>query len=98
MNNLNVTRMGNVVGVISIAFFFLCMAWGIELSNPALKELHLNILKIAYPGFTMSFAGAIIGTAWAFIYGWLFGALFGWLCRKFCVSSERKDIETRYKS
>lgn len=77
--------MGNIVGVISVAFFLLCMAWGAMLTDPTLKELHENILRIAYPGFSMSFGGALIGIVGAFIYGWLFGALFGWLCRRVCI-------------
>jgi len=90
MNHLNITKTGNVVGLISVAFFFLCMAWGVVLTDPALKELHTNILRIAYPGFGMSFAGAVIGTIWAFVYGWFFGALLAWLCKKICISDEEK--------
>lgn len=91
MNHLNITKTGNVVGIISIAFFFLCMSWGFVLTNSVLSELHVNILRIAYPGFSMSFIGAAIGTVWAFIYGWLFGALFAWLCRKICISDGSKQ-------
>lgn len=90
MNHLNITKTGNIVGVISVAFFLLCMAWGAVLVDPILKELHVNILRIAYPGFSMSFAGAIIGIVEAFIYGWLFGALLSWLCRKICISDKNK--------
>ena len=88
MNHLNSVKTGNALGIISVVFFFLCIAWGLLLSDPALKELHLNILRIAYPGFTMSVVGAIIGIVEAFAYGWVFGALFAWLCRKMCVSGE----------
>ncbi len=88
MNHLNITKSGNVLGIISIAFFLICMAWGLALTSPTLKELHENILRIAYPGFSMSFAGATIGIIWAFIYGWLLGALFAWLCRKICISDK----------
>ena len=90
MNNLNITKTGNVVGVISLVFFLFCMAWGAVLSDPILQELHVNILRITYPGFAMSFIGAIIGIVEAFIYGWVFGALFAWLCKKACISNERK--------
>ncbi len=85
MNHLNIKKTGNVIGIVSVAFFFLCMAWGLVLVDPTLKELHANALRIAYPGFSMSLAGAAIGAIWAFIYGWFFGAFFAWLCRKICI-------------
>jgi len=91
MNHLNIKKAGNILGIVSVAFFLLCMAWGVTLSSPALKELHINILKIAYPGFSMSFIGALIGIVWAFVYGWLFGAFFAWLCEKICIFNERKS-------
>ncbi len=87
MNHLKITKTGNVIGIISVAFFLLCMAWGTVLTDGVLIELHRNILRIAYPGFSMSFIGAITGVVWAYIYGWVLGALFAWLCKKVCVSN-----------
>lgn len=91
MNNLHITKTGSVVGIISVAFFVICAAWGIVLIEPTLKELHVNILRIAYPGFSMSFVGVMIGIVEAFIYGWLLGALFAWLCKIVCVSDDSKS-------
>ena len=90
MNNLNISKTGNVVGLVSMAFLLLCMSWGFVLASPVLKELHLDIMRIVYPGFSMSLIGAIIGLAESFAYGWLFGAFFAWLCRKLCVCDEGK--------
>lgn len=89
MNRLNVVRTGNVLGIISAVFFLACMAWGFLFSDLVLQELHLNLLRLVYPGFTMSFVGAVIGIVEAFVYGWLFGALFAWLCRVACVSEDK---------
>ena len=85
MNHINITKTGNVVGIISIAFFLLCLIWGVILTDPVLKELHTNIIRITYPGFTISIGGVIIGLIEAFIYGWLFGVLSSWLCKKICI-------------
>jgi len=85
MNNINIIKSGNVFGVLWVAIFGLCMAWGLVLLDPVLKELHLNILRIVYPGFSMSFVGIVIGVVESFIYGWLIGVLFAWLCRKVCI-------------
>lgn len=90
MNNLNIIKTGNVFGILSVVFFLLCMAWGFILTAPELKELHLNILRIVYPGFAMSIIGATVGIVASFIYGWFFGALFAWLCRKVCIQEENK--------
>ncbi len=87
MNNLHIIKTGNAFGILSVIFFLFCMAWGFLLTDPVLKELHVNILRIAYPGFTMSLIGAVIGLVETFIYGWIFGALFAWVCRKVCISN-----------
>ncbi len=88
MNRLNVVRTGNVLGIISAAFFLACMVWGFLFSDPVLQELHLNLLRLVYPGFTMSLAGGVIGIVEAFVYGWLLGVLFAWLCRIACVEEK----------
>ena len=88
MNRLNVVRTGNVLGIISATFFLACMAWGLLFSDPVLQELHLNLLRLMYPGFTMSLVGALFGIVEAFVYGWLLGALFAWLCRIACVEKK----------
>lgn len=85
MKYLDTYKVGNVVGIISTVFFLLCMGWGAVLTDPVLIELHLNILRITYPGFAMSFVGALIGVVEAYIYGWVLGVLFVWLCKKTCV-------------
>lgn len=82
MKTFNFVKTGNVVGIISIVFFLLCMIWGTIFTDPILKELHQNILKIMYPGFVMTLTGIIIAIIEAFIYGWILGALFNWLYQK----------------
>jgi hypothetical protein len=89
--NFKILKTGNVVGSLAILFFLACMVWGTFLTDPVLKELHLNFLRITYPGFSMSFLGAVIGIIESFVYGWVFGALFAWLCRKACVLGEHRN-------
>lgn len=86
---LHIKRTGNVVGIISVVFFLLCMWWGLLFTDPVLRDLHANLLRIAYPGFTMSVAGAGIGVVESFGYGWVLGAFFAWLCNSICVSEEK---------
>ncbi len=81
------TRTGWVGAGLFVAFFALCMLWGLLLTEPALKELHQNILKIAYPGFSFSAVGMLIGLIESVAYGFFFGVLFVWLCKVCCVSN-----------
>lgn len=85
MNHLNIIKTGNLVGILAVAFFALCLAWGLLLSDPTLKELHGNLLLIAFPGFSFGVLGIVIGAVEAFVYGWLFGILLAWLCKKMCI-------------
>ena len=84
MNKTKVTKTGNLIGILSVIFFFICMSWGLFIFDPVLKELHINMMKIAYPGFSMGLGGAIIGTIESFIYGWILGALFIVLHKRIC--------------
>lgn len=85
MDKLNINQTGYVVGFVSLVFFLLCSVWGVLL-GPELKDLHFNLLQMAYPGFAFTAIGYTIGLIESFIYGWFFGALFAWLCRRVCVS------------
>ena len=38
-----------------------------------------TIIGLVYRGFNISPAGSIVGFAWAFVDGLIFGALFAWL-------------------
>jgi len=82
-------KVGLVGAGLSIAFFGLCMLWGMVITDPVLATLHLNLLKIAYPGFGFSFIGILIAITEAAVYGYAFGALFAWLCKVCCVHTTR---------
>jgi hypothetical protein len=82
--NYQTSKMGNVIGIISLVIFVVCTGWGALLSAPELKELHFNLLRIFYPGYGAGLAGIIIGAVEAYIYGWLIGAGFVWLCKRIC--------------
>jgi uncharacterized protein YacL len=90
MNKLNIKKTGYVVGVISLVFYVVCTVWGALIGSQELKELHVKLLEIAYPGFGFNFLGYIVGLIESFIYGWLLGAFFAWLCRKICVGGHNE--------
>ena len=89
MNKFNKTRAGYAGGVFVVAFFVICAAWGILLGAPELKELHLNLLRLTFPGFGFSFSGYLIGLVEAFVYGWVGGVFLVWLCEKICVGGKK---------
>tara|TARA_B100000745_G_scaffold300564_1_gene255328 strand:- start:14419 stop:14682 length:264 start_codon:yes stop_codon:yes gene_type:complete len=86
--NHSLKKTGHIVGVLFVAFFALCMFWGLLLVDPALKELHRNLLLIAFPGFSFTAIGIVIGAAESYAYGWLFGALYAWLCKVTCAQGK----------
>ncbi len=88
MKNLNINKTGYVLGIISVIFYLICSFWGGLLASPALQELHLSLLQLSYPGFSFTATGYTIGLVEAFVYGWVFGALFAWLCKKVCVKTK----------
>ncbi len=88
-NKISVTKAGYVGGILSVAFFIVCSMWGGLLGAPELKELHWNILRIAFPGFGLGVFGYVVGLVEAFVYGWAVGAFFVWLCRKICVNGDK---------
>ncbi|MBL4644509.1 MAG: hypothetical protein JKX80_01445 [Candidatus Pacebacteria bacterium] len=85
MKNSNVTKVGYVVGAISVGSFLVCSVWGVFLPSVALKELHFLLLQLVYPGFAFTAIGYAVGILEAFVYGWIIGASFVWLHKKICT-------------
>ncbi len=78
-------KVGLVGAGLLVAFYALCLVWGVLISDPTLSTLHFNLLQITYPGFAFSAVGLIVGLVETIIYGYLFGVLFAWLCKITCV-------------
>lgn len=93
MKSSNVTKIGYVVGIISVVFFLVCSVWGVLLSSVALQELHFMLLQLVYPGFAFTIIGYAIGILEAFAYGWVIGAFFTWLCKKICIHDKTEQVE-----
>lgn len=87
MNKLNINKIGLVLGIISVVFFLICSVYGWLSTAVELQTLHYQLLQLMYPGFAFTVSGYIIGVVEAFVYGWLTGVLFTWLCKKMCVTS-----------
>ncbi len=79
MEKLSINKTGYVVGILSVIFYLVCSIWGGMFASVTLKEFHFNFLQIAYPWFSYTVGGYMIGFIEAAIYGWVTGALFVWL-------------------
>jgi len=90
MKNLNLSKIGYIVGIISVSFFVVCSFWGLLFTSASLKELHFMLLQLAYPGFAFTVVGYTIGLLEAFAYGWFVGAFFAWLHEKICFPKDNK--------
>ncbi len=89
MNKINIIKAGYVGGTFFVAFFLVCTTWGALLGTPALKELHLSLLQVTFPGFSFAVSGYVLGLVEAFAYGWFGGVFFTWLCKKMCANDEK---------
>ena len=63
------------LALLGIIGFIICFFWGSLLSEPALKEMHMDMLRMSYFGFngmnTQSFIFGIIQTGvWGLVIGW----------------------------
>ena len=48
-----------------------------------------------FPGFTVSFGGAILGLIWGIVYGFILGAIVAWLYNTFCKALYKSEISVK---
>ena len=67
------------LALISGVGFVICFFWGAVIADPALKELHIALLQLSFPGFTGLTAGGFINgliqsVIWGLVAGWAVAA------------------------
>lgn len=71
-----------VCGLLAGAGLFLATAWLVIRGGPNVGQ-HLALLRNYLPGYTVSWAGAVLGLVYGFIVGagagWLTGWIYNWL-------------------
>ena len=77
--NLSPKAFGLALGILSGAALFLATLWIAASSGGN----HLIMLRQFYLGYSVSFVGALIGLVYAFIDGFIAGALIAWLYNRF---------------
>ncbi|MBU2213030.1 hypothetical protein KJ996_00115 [Patescibacteria group bacterium] len=75
------------LAIVASSIFVACFFWGSLLNDPALKELHMNLMRVSFPGFSgITIGGFINGfiqsTAWGLGIGWILAASLNMLSKK----------------
>ena len=80
------TKHARQVGAFAVLLYGFCLLWKLLITDPAVANLHLLLLKLSLPGFSGFTVGSIVwGGALAFIYGTLAATVFHKLHKACCV-------------
>ena len=75
MSHFSATQWSKGLALFSGVFFIICFLWSFVLTDSALQELHMNLLRMTFPGFSeMNTASFVIG----FIESIILGLIVGW--------------------
>ena len=75
MTHYSLQQWAKGLALLSAIFFVICIFWGGLLPDPALKEFHMNAMRITYPGFTgMNASSFIVGLLESVAYGLILGS------------------------
>ncbi len=78
---MNATMTGAVVGFLTGTALFLATIWLVIKGGPS-PGAHLILLSQYFPGYAISWLGGAVGFAYAFVIGFLTGALVGFFYNK----------------
>jgi len=78
---MNAALTGVVLGVLAGAGLFLATIWLLIKGGPH-PGAHLILLSQYFPGYTVSWAGSLVGFGYAFVIGFLTGAVLGLIYNK----------------
>jgi len=73
-NHINKKSLGLALGIVWGLLVFIGTLWVSALQGGH----HLFYLKQFYPGYEISFWGAVVGLFWGFISGYIIGWSFAW--------------------
>ena len=89
--NLRKRALGLSLGVVWGFAVFLGTIWAILQG----RGTTVGLLMHYYPGFTVSYLGAVVGLVWGFIYGFAGGVLIAWFYDLFCKMLYKSEASTR---
>ncbi|MCF7844582.1 MAG: hypothetical protein K9M03_02020 [Kiritimatiellales bacterium] len=87
MSTYSVRQWALALAIIAVTIFGICFFWGSFLSDPALKDLHMNLMRVCFPGFSgMTLGGFINGSiqsiVWGLVIGWMLASSLNMFSKK----------------
>jgi hypothetical protein len=82
---LNITAFG-LAGAIVCALIM--VVYSVLASTTGFGIEMETVFESIEPGYTLTLPGVIVGTIWAFVYGYLIAALFSWIYNKLAVAKK----------
>jgi len=74
MSNQSTRQTSLALATVLGALFIVCFFWGYTISDPAVNSLHMNMLRMSFPGFTgLTLTSFILGLIQSVIWGLLIG-------------------------
>ncbi len=74
-----------MVGGGAVIFYALCLVWRLWRTDVAVEALHLNLFKLAFPGFSGYDSLSIIwGAVLIFVYGFIASTVYHAIHRNCC--------------
>lgn len=79
------------LSILFVVAYLICYVWYWLRPDPAVQELHTNLLKLAFFGFTgMNAVSFVAGLVQVFIWGWIVAVIWKPLHAKFCCGEMQK--------
>jgi tetrahydromethanopterin S-methyltransferase subunit C len=79
---------GLAIGIVWGLAVFVSTIWDVAVGMGKTMAL----LGVFYPGYSVSYGGAVIGLIWGFVNGFLFGATVAWLYNKMHNTIYKSDV------
>jgi hypothetical protein len=88
--NLRKRALGLSLGIVFGLAIFIATIW----ATMGGHGLTLSGLGAYYPGFTVSYLGAVVGLFWGFVSGFVGGVLIAWFYDLFCKALYKAEASS----
>jgi ABC-type antimicrobial peptide transport system permease subunit len=85
--NLRKRALGLALGIIWGLTLFVTTLWAVTRG----RGKTLDLLSGYYPGFSVSYGGAVIGLIWGFVTGFIAGVIIAWLYNLFAKNQPKSE-------
>ncbi|MBU0767171.1 hypothetical protein KKF55_05365 [Patescibacteria group bacterium] len=87
MSTYSTRQWAFALAIVASSIFVACFFWGSFLSDPVLKDLHMNLMRVSFLGFSdMTIGGFINGflqsVVWGLGIGWILASSLNMFSKK----------------